>query len=110
VVARLGVGGDCVTRTLPLVGADGRGAVLAALPQRLSRRFGSDAAAVAASGPVEPVAAGLPALKCEVGWALAAEAAVTVEDVERRLRLDLVPAWRDAARGYLEEVVSHSVR
>jgi hypothetical protein len=35
---------------------------------------------------------------------------VTVEDVERRLRLDLVPAWRDAARGYLAEVVSHSVR
>jgi glycerol-3-phosphate dehydrogenase len=110
VVARLGVGGGCVTRTLPLVGAASRGAVQPALPHRLSRRFGSDAAAVAASGPVEPVAAGVPALKCEVGWALTAEGAVTVEDVERRLRLDLVPAWRDAARGYLAEVVSHSVR
>jgi hypothetical protein len=44
-------------------------------------------------------------LKCEVGWALAAEGALTAEDVERRLRLDLVPAWRSGARGYVEESV-----
>jgi hypothetical protein len=57
---------------------------------------------------VEPVAAGLPALKCEVGWAIAAEGAVDVADVERRLRLDVVPQWRIAARDYLEEMVSSS--
>jgi hypothetical protein len=91
---------------LPLVGA--ARTVDADLPARLRRRFGADAAAVAASGPVEPVAAGLPALKCEVGWAIAAEGAVDVADVERRLRLDVVPQWRVAARDYLEEMVSSS--
>jgi hypothetical protein len=45
-------------------------------------------------------------LKCEVGWAVAAEAASTVEDVERRLRLDVVPSWRAAARPYVEEVLA----
>jgi len=109
VVQRLGCGGACATRTLPLVGA-GRVADAASLPPRLVRRFGAEAAQVAACGPAEPVAVGLPMLKCEVGWALAGECAVTVDDVERRLRLDLVPAWRAAARGYIEEVVDGSVR
>jgi hypothetical protein len=35
-----------------------------------------------------------------------AEGAVTADDVERRLRLDLVPRWAAAARPYLDEVVS----
>ena len=109
VVRRLDAGRACVTRTLPLVGA---GAVTHAtgLPPRLVRRFGAEAAQVAACGPLEPVAPGLPMLKCEAGWALAAEGAVTVDDVERRLRLDLVPAWRKAARGYLEDVVGGAAR
>src|SRR4051794_31361 len=97
----------CITRTLPLVGATGACSV-SDLPPRLVRRFGAEAPEVAKCGPLEPVAAGVPALKCEVGWAVAVEGAVTVADVERRLRLDLVPAWRDAARGYVEEVVSRS--
>jgi glycerol-3-phosphate dehydrogenase len=107
VARRLDTRGRCVTRTLPLVGAlDVRAE--GQLPPRLARRFGAEAGQVAGCGPLEPVAAGVPALKCEVGWALAAEGALTVGDVERRLRLDLVPAWRDAARGYIEEVVSRS--
>jgi glycerol-3-phosphate dehydrogenase len=101
--------GSCVTRTLPLVGA-GLVADAASLPSRLVRRFGAEAAQVATCGPLEPVAPGLPMLKCEVGWALAAEGAVTAGDVERRLRLDLVPAWQAAARGYVEEVVDRAVR
>jgi glycerol-3-phosphate dehydrogenase len=109
VVKRLERGGACATRTLPLVGA-GPVADAASLPARLVRRFGAEAAQVAACGPLEPVAPGLPMLKCEVGWALAAEAAVTTGDVERRLRLDLVPAWQEAARGYVEEVVDRAVR
>jgi glycerol-3-phosphate dehydrogenase len=102
-VRRLGRGGHCVTRTLPLLGA---GAVAAGTSERLRRRFGSEAPLVAGCGPVEPIAPGLPMLKCEVGWAVAAEAASTVEDVERRLRLDVVPSWRAAARPYVEEVLA----
>jgi glycerol-3-phosphate dehydrogenase len=102
VASTLGVDASCVTRTLPLVGADGS-VDAAGLPARLVRRFGAEAARVASCGPLEPVAAGVPALKCEVGWAVAAEGAVTVADVERRLRLDLVPQWRDAARSYVED-------
>ena len=78
----------------------------AGVPARLRRRFGIEAAAVATRGPVEPIAPGLPMLKCEVGWAVAAEGAVSTADVERRLRLDLVPAWREAARDYVDAVVS----
>ena len=109
VAQRLDARGACVTRTLPLVGA-GRVTGATDLPARLVRRFGAEAPNVAACGPLEPVAPGLPALKAEVGWALAAEGAVTVDDVERRLRLDLVPAWREAARGYLEEAGARSAR
>ncbi|HET7312587.1 MAG TPA: glycerol-3-phosphate dehydrogenase/oxidase [Mycobacteriales bacterium] len=104
VVQRLGSGGGCATRTLPLVGA-ARVTDAAGLPPRLVRRFGADASQVAACGPLDPIAPGLPMLKCEAGWARAAEGAVTADDVERRLRLDLVPDWRAAARGYVEEVV-----
>jgi glycerol-3-phosphate dehydrogenase len=104
VVGRLGAGGRCRTATLPLVGANG--VPESGLPARLRRRFGSDAFAVAAHGPLEPVGPGVPALKCEVGWAVAAEGALDVADVERRLRLDVVPEWRDAARGYVDEVVA----
>jgi hypothetical protein len=46
----------------------------------------------------------VPALRCEAHWAVAAEGAVTPGDVERRLRLDLVPAWAAAARPYVEEL------
>ena len=106
VCKRLGHDGSAVTRTLPLVGAVG--GADAALPGRLRRRFGAEAGAVAECGPLEPVAPGLPALKCEVGWSIAAEGALDVADIERRLRLDVVPEWRDAARGYLEETLSSS--
>jgi glycerol-3-phosphate dehydrogenase len=43
-------------------------------------------------------------LRCEVDWAVRAEGAVTVDDIlDRRLRVDLVPAWRAAASSYVEE-------
>jgi len=106
VARRLGHHKPSVTTTLPLTGAVGD--VDGSVPDRLRRRFGSEAAAVAACGPLEPVAPGVPALKCEVGWAVKAEGAITPTDVEARLRLDVVPAWRDAARGYVDEVLSSS--
>jgi glycerol-3-phosphate dehydrogenase len=101
VSGRLGRGTACRTTTLSLIGA---GPVPAA-PARLQRRFGAEAAAVAACGPAEPVAPGLPMLKCEARWATAMEGARTVADVERRLRLDLVPSWQSAARDYLLDVL-----
>ena len=103
VAAQLGVGRPCVTTTVPLVGA---GAGVADRSNRLARRFGAEASAVAAAGPVEPVAPDVPALRCEVDWAVRAEGAVTADDVDRRLRLDLVPAWSQAARPYIDDVVS----
>jgi glycerol-3-phosphate dehydrogenase len=103
VVRRLGVERPCTTTQLPLVGA---GSVSGDVHPRLGRRFGAEAAAVATAGPSVPLAKGVPALACEAAWALAAEGAVTVEDVERRLRLDLVPEWAAAARPQLEELLS----
>jgi glycerol-3-phosphate dehydrogenase len=100
VVRRLGRDAGCVTTRVPLVGAAGRAGDV---PDRLARRFGGEAADVADSGPLEPVVAGAPALRCEVEWALAAEGAVTADDVDRRLRFDLVPSWSAAARAYVDE-------
>jgi glycerol-3-phosphate dehydrogenase len=102
---RLGSGRSCLTRSLPLVGA---GSPTAAYDDRLARRFGAESDDVARCGPAEPIAPGLPVLRCEVGWAVAAEGALTAADVDRRLRLDLVPAWSNAARGYVEEVLAAS--
>jgi glycerol-3-phosphate dehydrogenase len=83
----------CRTADLPLVGAGATGR------DRLSRRYGSEADAVAAAGPMEPVAEGVPVLLAELHWALQAEAALDVEDLlERRTRLSLVDAWAEAAR------------
>jgi glycerol-3-phosphate dehydrogenase len=94
----------CRTTTLPLVGATARPAADA---PRLRRRFGADADEIATLAADEPIAVGVPALRSEVEWALAAEGAVTVDDVlDRRLRLDLVPTWRSAAISYVEEVVA----
>jgi glycerol-3-phosphate dehydrogenase len=101
VCRRLHVDRDATTARLPLVGAGPRSGA----DTRLERRFGSEAAAVAAAGPDGAIAPGLPMLRCEAAWAVAAEGAVTVDDVERRLRLDLVPEWAQAARPYVEEVV-----
>jgi glycerol-3-phosphate dehydrogenase len=103
VVAGLGRGGECRTRDIPLVGA---GAAQPSGNTRLDRRFGSEARLVAATGPVEPIAPGVPVLKCEVQWAIETEGAVTAADVlDRRVRVDLVPAWRESAAAYVEDAV-----
>jgi glycerol-3-phosphate dehydrogenase len=104
VVAGLGRGGECRTRDIGLTGSGpGRSSGNA----RLDRRFGAEAAMVASLGPVEPIAPGVPILRCEVPWAVEAEGAVTVADVlDGRLRADLVPAWRTAIEPYVEEIVA----
>jgi glycerol-3-phosphate dehydrogenase len=105
VAERLGRGGACRTATLPLVGA---GPARNDIDRRLRRRFGSEADEVAACGRAERVVEAVPVLDCEIGWAIQAEGALTVADVERRLRLDLVPEWAQQLRGPIEARLSAS--
>jgi glycerol-3-phosphate dehydrogenase len=99
---RLGHDAPCRTARLPLVGATGP--IAPGLPPRLVRRYGSEAADVAAlavADPrlLEPVAPGVPVRGVELAWGVVAEGALTAEDLlQRRTRLSLVDAWHDAAR------------
>lgn len=78
----------CRTATLPLIGAQPWSAA-----SRLQRRFGSEAAIVAAGGNTRSIGA-TPISDAEIRWAIHAEGARTTEDVlQRRLRTDLMPAW-----------------
>lgn len=104
-----GLGGPCVTATLPLLGAAPR-AELAALelPRRLVRRFGTDAALVLDNARevtglsddelLAPIADHLPATLAELVFAVTHEGAHDVGDLlDRRTRIGLVPADRDLA-------------
>ena len=94
----------CRTANLPLVGAASR-SVLARLraPERLVRRYGVEAIDVAALGNdhpelLEALADSVPALGVELVFGLLHEGALSVDDLlDRRLRLGLVPAEREAA-------------
>jgi glycerol-3-phosphate dehydrogenase len=95
----------CRTHRLPLVGAaaaPARGAMAALAATgpalaRLTRRFGTEAAAVAELGSAEPLAPGVPVCEAELRWAAAHELALTPEDLaDRRTRAGLVPEWREA--------------
>jgi glycerol-3-phosphate dehydrogenase len=113
IAARAGVrAGPCVTATLPLVGAQPYGTPPAGgLPPRLVRRFGSEAADIAALASdrpelLEPVAPGVPILGVELLAAVEREGALTAADVlEIRTRAALVPAWLEAAATALERIV-----
>ena len=94
----------CRTARLPLVGAAPPAALRAvAAPERLVRRYGTEAPAVAALADgrpelLEPVAPGVPVCAAELLWAARHELALTVGDlVDRRVRAGLVPEWRAAA-------------
>jgi glycerol-3-phosphate dehydrogenase len=91
----------CRTARLPLVGAAPPAALRSvAAPERLVRRYGTEAPAVAA------LADGRPELLDEIvpgvcgadlQWAERHELAVSVDDfVDRRVRAGLVPEWRSA--------------
>ena len=93
----------CLTHAQPLVGAgDVTSADRHDLPERLLRRFGTEASTVAERGAVGLMGADLvhpdaPVLHGEVVWAREAEGAVTDDDLlDGRLRLDLTPEWRRA--------------
>ncbi|MFI2644153.1 glycerol-3-phosphate dehydrogenase/oxidase [Streptomyces sp. NPDC018610] len=108
--------GPSPTAALPLVGAASPRA-LAALeaPQRLVRRYGTEAPALHALGARDarlrrPVLDGHPVTRAELVWAVRHEGALDEADLlDRRTRIGLVPADRtaalDAARQALGEVL-----
>ena len=88
----------CVTHRTPLVGAQAYGTPApAGVPMRLVRHYGAEAPRVAALARddatlLEPLAYGVPVLGVEVAYAVAAEGALTLDDVlERRTRLSVTP-------------------
>jgi glycerol-3-phosphate dehydrogenase len=94
----------CRTARLPLVGAAPPAALRSvAAPERLVRRYGTEAPAVAALADgrpelLDPVAPGVPVCGAELLWAARHEFALTTSDlVDRRVRAGLVPEWRTAA-------------
>ncbi len=118
VAARPGVAaGPCRTTRISAVGAPVRGQAVGRpdLPPRLPRRYGTEAAIVAALADdrpelLRPLVAGLPVTGAELLFAVRSEGALTLSDVlDRRTRTGLVPAWRaalhDAAAELLGELV-----
>jgi glycerol-3-phosphate dehydrogenase len=94
----------CRTHRLPLVGA---GPIPAAAPPTLARRYGAEAAAVAAHGSVAPLAPGVPVCEAELRWAVEHELALTAEDLaDRRTRAGLVPEWRAAVLDAAERLTA----
>ncbi len=94
----------CLTARIPLVGAVGE-TVLAGkqTPERLIRRYGTEAPllvglAMGDQSLLSPIADGVDALGVELIFGVKHEGALSVDDLlDRRLRLGLVPAEREAA-------------
>jgi len=110
--------GPCRTRTLPLLGAADR-TVLADLeqPERLVRRFGTDAGLVldsarAVTGLTDgellaPIAQGVPVTLAELVFGVTHEGAADVDDLlDRRTRVGLIPADRGLAVPAAERALS----
>ncbi|MFG2739747.1 glycerol-3-phosphate dehydrogenase/oxidase [Streptomyces chartreusis] len=104
--------GPSPTASLPLVGAASPntfGSLRA--PRRLVQRYGTEAPAVQALGAedprlAEPVLAGHPVTGAELLWAVRHEGALDEADLlDRRTRIGLVPADRDAALDVAREVL-----
>ncbi|MFD5842899.1 glycerol-3-phosphate dehydrogenase/oxidase [Streptomyces chartreusis] len=104
--------GHSPTASLPLVGAaspNTLGSLRA--PRRLVQRYGTEAPAVQALGIkdprlAEPVLAGHPVTGAELLWAVRHEGALDEADLlDRRTRIGLVPADRDAALDVAREVL-----
>ncbi len=118
-VARAGLrAGPCRTRRIPLVGAAAP-AVLRRLeaPDRLVRRYGTEADAVLASARavsglsdrelLAPVADRVPVTLAELLWGVTHEGALDADDLlDRRTRVGLVPDDRDAARPAAEHALA----
>jgi glycerol-3-phosphate dehydrogenase len=101
----------CRTARLPLVGAASPASLRSvAAPERLVRRYGTEAPAVVAladgrPGLLEPLGAGVPYCGAELLWAVRHELALTGGDlVDRRTRAGLVPEWRAAVSAAAEDL------
>jgi glycerol-3-phosphate dehydrogenase len=100
------------TASLPLVGASALSAAAAGvLPQRLVRRYGSEAPLVGAlaaddASLLEPLFAGTPVLGIELVFGVHHEGAMDVDDLlDRRVRLGLVPDERRRAEAFAEHLL-----
>lgn len=107
--------GRCVTKNLPLVGAEGVDIQARRdLPERLIRRYGGEAAvvaALAADAPelLEPIAGDVGVLGVELAFAIRSELALTADDLlDRRTRLGLVPAQRARAEAAAHSMIGHT--
>lgn len=90
----------CCTQQIPLVGAQPR----LAEPHRLSSRFGSEAHLIAQLGT--RTIGDTPVQEGEIRWALQAEGAITEADIlQRRLRVDFVPAWQQQVSGEVTRLI-----
>jgi len=103
----------CRTARLPLVGAAAPASLRSvAAPERLVRRYGTEAPAVVALADrrpelLEPVGEGVPVCGAELLWAVRHELALGVDDlVDRRVRAGLVPEWRSAAVAAASELTA----
>ncbi len=114
--------GRCRTRDLPLVGAASRDR-LARLeaPERLVRRYGTEASAVldlarsltglTTNELLAPVADGVPFTLAELVWGATHEGALDADDLlDRRTRIGLVAADRDAAQAAAERALTVAAR
>jgi glycerol-3-phosphate dehydrogenase len=107
VVSRLGRGGPCRTRRIPLVGAAPRPVLeRVAAPARLVARYGTEAPLVESLGTAL-VTAGRPETEGELRFAVRVEGARTVSDLlDRRTRMGLVPADRARAVATAERILA----
>jgi glycerol-3-phosphate dehydrogenase len=114
--------GPCRTKALPLLGA-GSGEELAAIaaPERLVRRFGTEAPAVLADAVavtglpedelLAPVSPAVPATLAELVFGITHEGATCVEDLlDRRTRIGLVPEDRALAVPMAERALELAAR
>ena len=111
------VAGPCRTKRLPLLGAASREELAGVgAPDRLVRRFGTeapavlaDAAAITGLGEEEllaPVSPTIPATLAELVFGVTHEGATSVADLlERRTRIALVPADAEVARPLAERAL-----
>jgi glycerol-3-phosphate dehydrogenase len=104
--------GPCRTTDLPLVGAAPR-EELAAIPapDRLVRRYGTEAPLVLATGPRTAIGDGVEVTAAEVAFAVRHEGALDADDVlHRRTRLGLVPADAAASQEVVADIVAAALR
>ncbi|AWG98933.1 glycerol-3-phosphate dehydrogenase/oxidase [Rhodococcus ruber] len=101
--------GPCRTTRLALVGAAPPGVLrTVAAPPNLVRRYGTEAALLAA-GPhaLEPIAPGLDVSRAELEFAVTHEGALDVDDIlDRRTRIGLVPGDRARALAVAGDVLA----